>query len=78
LGGEELVCSKWLNINKDRAYRKIISYVNVTKLTGKDFFRTKCKWVTKVWGEDTTSLGLPGSKNVKCENGSRIEIVTVQ
>jgi hypothetical protein len=28
----ELLCGKWLNINEAIAYRKIISYKNVTKL----------------------------------------------
>jgi hypothetical protein len=28
---EDLVCSKWLNINEDMACRKIISCTNVTK-----------------------------------------------
>jgi hypothetical protein len=43
---EEHVCSKWLNINEDIAYRKIISWKNETKIRaiGKYLFKTKCKW----------------------------------
>jgi hypothetical protein len=39
---EELVCSKWLHINKNIAYRKIVSYTNVTKVItiGKYLFKT--------------------------------------
>jgi hypothetical protein len=42
---EELVCSKWLNINENITYRKTISCTNITKLnaTGKYLFKTKRK-----------------------------------
>jgi HKD family nuclease len=47
---EELVCSKWLNINEDTAHRKIFTSTNVakTKTTGKELFKTKYEWGTKV------------------------------
>jgi hypothetical protein len=43
---EQLVCSKWLIINEDIAYREIISCTNVIKIKniGKYLFKTKCKW----------------------------------
>jgi hypothetical protein len=46
-----------LNINEDIAYRQIISCTNVTKIKtiGMYSFRTKCKWVTKFGGRNTTS-----------------------
>jgi hypothetical protein len=49
---EECVNSKWLNINEDIAYRKIINCTIVTKIntTAKYLFKTKCKWETKVRG----------------------------
>jgi hypothetical protein len=49
---EELVCSKWVDINEDIACRKIISCTNVTKIktTAKYLFKTKCKWETKFTG----------------------------
>jgi hypothetical protein len=52
---EELVCNKWLNINEDIAYRKIIICNNVTKLKviGNYLFKTKCKWETEVKGDTT-------------------------
>jgi HKD family nuclease len=45
---EELVGSKWLNINEDIAYRKIISCTNVTmtKTNAKYLFKGR----PKVWG----------------------------
>jgi hypothetical protein len=50
---EERVCIKWLNMNEDRAYRKIISCTNLTKikLTKNYLFNTKCKWKNKVRGD---------------------------
>jgi hypothetical protein len=49
---EECVNSKWLNINEDLAYRKIIICTNVNKIRslGKYLFKAKCKWENKVWG----------------------------
>jgi hypothetical protein len=47
---EECLNSKWLNINEDLAYRKIISCTNVNMLKslGKYSYKTKCKWDS--WG----------------------------
>jgi hypothetical protein len=78
----ELTCIKWLSINWDKAYKKIISCKNFTELktTGKCLFKAKCKWETKVWrgGGDQIFLWLAGRKNFKCENGLRTEIVIVR
>jgi hypothetical protein len=53
----ELVCSKWLNINDDVVYRKIIICTNVTmiKSLGKYLFETKRKWETKIKGRQPPS-----------------------
>jgi hypothetical protein len=50
------VNSKWLNINEDLAYRKIISRTNVNKIKslGKYLFKTKCKWENNGGAGDTT------------------------
>jgi hypothetical protein len=52
---EEYVNSKWLNINEDLAYKKIISCINVSRINaiGKYLFTTKYKWQNKV-RENTT------------------------
>jgi hypothetical protein len=49
---EECVNSKWLNINEDLAYRKIISCTNVNMITslGEYLFKTTCKWENKFKG----------------------------
>jgi hypothetical protein len=49
---EELVYSKWFNINENISYRKIISCKNITKLKtiGNYLLKTKCKRETKMEG----------------------------
>jgi hypothetical protein len=51
---EECVNRKWMNINEDLGYRKLISCTNVNKIKylGKYLFKTKCtrKWGNKVRG----------------------------
>jgi hypothetical protein len=47
---EECVNSKWLNINEDLAYRKIISCTNVSKIKSVGKYLFKTKWENKVRG----------------------------
>jgi hypothetical protein len=78
---EEYVNSKWLNINEDLAYRKIINCTKVNKINslGKYVFNTKCKWKDKVRGNTTPPpLRVAGNQNTKLEILLRVEIAVVQ
>jgi hypothetical protein len=60
---EELVCSKWLDINEDTAYRKIISCTNVIKIKsiGEYLFKIKRKWGNSLRGGTSPPLRLAGN-----------------
>jgi hypothetical protein len=57
---EECVNSKWLDINEDLAYKKIISCTNVNKIKflGKYLFKTKCIWETLTLRKTSCTSGI--------------------
>jgi hypothetical protein len=68
----EKLCNKWLIINEDVAYRKILVFtcrnISKVKTIGSYLFKTKRKWVTEVGGNTTSPP----------QNGLRIEVIIVQ
>jgi hypothetical protein len=46
----EMLCRRWLDINEEVAYRKMLSCTNkmTVKNMGKFLFRVQCKWEMKV------------------------------
>jgi hypothetical protein len=46
----EMLCKRWLDINEETAYRKVLSCTKkiMVKNIGKFLFRAKCKWEGEV------------------------------